>query len=600
MAESALKHFYISEEQSIYLLSHNDARKLKQWVQLCIRQLEQMGYRHIDLIGKGAYGFVFAGVAHSGAQKVFKFSRITLPEKVQARLEEEAYMQQQVSHPQVPAMLAFKRFGKQSILMMERAPGEDLEKLSLQFGPLPPRWIISIAAQLAQIIKALRQPNAPIQVHGDIKPSNIVFDQKNETICLIDWGSSVFSQLDPDGHPVAAQGLTDGHTQTNARLGDIYFIGPEQLNGELSSPRFDEQGVAATLYALASGQSCRFGHRVIPATSLGLPKEFARMLDNLLADDPKLRQRAGDYFLAHMGRMQRHHFAEDEWSIETPLLPVWLREQSEAIESVVYSSRRSFLMADGGNRELMALDDVQLDKYYKNYLLGMGDTEKAFMAAVSRLGQYPVVGGLALHWGEQEVAIDTSLHLYDKRLERPFYAAVNTMVKLARALTHQGTFKSCMFNAKNTLHIERSHPSHPFVPLPGSRLTYEVQPAPPVNERNRHSYFEDGRDPDEQLKLPAEIICCVEQLNEIHHTGCIIFESLPDDLRIHSYYMLLEPDAESEFQALLASILAAVPLIKGTGTAGYMKLPYKNTRIFSRVERQADFFYPKDPRPDNL
>jgi hypothetical protein len=33
-----LKHFYIPDEQSIYQLSHADAKKLKDWVNLCISQ----------------------------------------------------------------------------------------------------------------------------------------------------------------------------------------------------------------------------------------------------------------------------------------------------------------------------------------------------------------------------------------------------------------------------------------------------------------------------------------------------------------------------------------------------------------------------------
>jgi len=43
-----LKHFYIPEEQSIYLLSHADAKKLKDWVNLCTEQLLSLGYRDIS------------------------------------------------------------------------------------------------------------------------------------------------------------------------------------------------------------------------------------------------------------------------------------------------------------------------------------------------------------------------------------------------------------------------------------------------------------------------------------------------------------------------------------------------------------------------
>ena len=96
-----IKHFYIPDEQSIYLLSHKDAKKLKDWFKLCTEQLLLLGYQNIELIGKGAFGFAFAGtISRSNLsqnttqiqQQVFKFSRINLPQHVQDRLEEEAYM----------------------------------------------------------------------------------------------------------------------------------------------------------------------------------------------------------------------------------------------------------------------------------------------------------------------------------------------------------------------------------------------------------------------------------------------------------------------------------------------------------------------------
>ena len=67
-----LQHFYINEEQSFYLLSHKDARKLKGWISLCQSQLEQLGYTDIELIGKGAYGFVFGGIAQANRKKSAK------------------------------------------------------------------------------------------------------------------------------------------------------------------------------------------------------------------------------------------------------------------------------------------------------------------------------------------------------------------------------------------------------------------------------------------------------------------------------------------------------------------------------------------------
>ncbi|PSJ36967.1 serine/threonine protein kinase [Zobellella taiwanensis] len=604
MYRHQLRNFYIPEEQSIYLLNANDARKLKDWIALCMGELEKLGYRRISLAGKGAYGFTFVGVGADGEEVAFKFSRINLPPHIRERLADEAYMLSQVSHPLVPRYITYQVVRKQGILMMGRARGEDLERFSLKTGRLPPRLLVDIAAQLADLLQALRhhhkdgQP-APL-VHGDIKPSNIVFDPESGRISLVDWGSSVFAQTDSDGQFVASNvmALMSADLQhSNARLGDVYFIGPEQREGGLSSPRFDEQGVAGTLYALASGQSCRFGCRALPATSLGLPREFALMLDGLLSEDAGLRRRAGDYFLAAMPRLKRLVLPTLVLFDDSPQLPVWVSPEPHEMDTVVYSSRKSFLREHSEEEGIHYVDDAQLERYYKNYLAGMGETEKAFVAAVSRIGRYPVVGGLAIHWEEEGVYIDSSLNLYDQALKEAFAVAVNNVVMLARAIDRIGVFKACLFNARNTLHLSRSDEHSPFLPPPGTRIPYRLADIPSTDDASRqHSYFEDGRDPDEQLVLPYAIVDAIARLNRIHHTGCIIFEVTPLYLKLHSYYRLLDRGAEEEFRALLAFIVDKIPLISDQGVGGFMKLPHKNTRFFSHQPVQPELFYPANPR----
>ena len=134
MTNKKLQHFYIAQEQSIYLLSHKDATKLKQWVELCQQQLKQVGFEEVALLGKGAYGFVFSGIKRKNSLEqeqpvVFKFSRINLPQHVQDRLAEEADIQGQLDHPQIPKVIEYQKIKRQSILQMSRAPGIDLEKL---------------------------------------------------------------------------------------------------------------------------------------------------------------------------------------------------------------------------------------------------------------------------------------------------------------------------------------------------------------------------------------------------------------------------------------------------------------------------------------
>jgi non-specific serine/threonine protein kinase len=602
MDKHQLRNFYIPEEQSVYLLNANDAKKLKDWVALCISELEKLGYRQIELVGKGAYGFVFAGLDQKQRDVVFKFSRINLPHHIQERLADEGYMLSQAAHPNVPPFFTYQLVKKQGILMMGRAKGVDLEQYGLKHGRLSVRLLLDIATQLASLLQALRQhkkdgESAPI-VHGDIKPSNIVYDESTNQISLVDWGSSVFAQLDSEGHYIGnnVMQLMSSDLQTsNARLGDVYFIGPEQRSGALSSPRFDEQGVASTLYALASGQSCRFGRKAIPARSLGLPMEFATLLDSMLSDDLQLRQQAGDYFLKAMPRLQ-HLVTPDLPLLSTDaLLPVWTSAKTQELDTVVYSSRKSFLREHSDEEGIQYIDDVQLERYYKNYLEGMGETEKAFVAAVSRLGRYPVVGGIAIHWQSSGVYIDSSLNLFDERLQKAFAVAVNNVVQLARSIAKVGIFKACLFDARQTIHIARESTDQPFVVPEGTVLKYELGQSQVDDRSAQHSYFEDGKDPDEQLVLPDGIMDDLAALNLIRHTGCIIFEVTPLYMKIHNYYRLLEPAAEAQFAALLQSILAKVPLISGEGVGGFMKLPHKDTRHFSHQSQQELCYYPANP-----
>ena len=601
--KNQLRNFYIPEEQSIYLLNANDAKKLKDWVALCISELEKLGYSQIELIGKGAYGFAFAGRDTSEQACVFKFSRINLPQHIQDRLADEAYMLSQVQHPNVPRYITYQVVKKQGILMMQRGAGIDLEHYSLKHGRLSARLLVDIACQLADVLLALRSniKDGELQpiVHGDIKPSNLVIDELNGHVSLIDWGSSVFAQLDANGQYLAnnvMQLMSADLQNSNARMGDVYFIGPEQRIGALSSPRFDEQGVAGTLYALASGQSCRFGCKAIPARSLGLPVEFATILDSMLSDDAMLRAQAGDYFLQQMPALKRLVLPELALFDDAPLLPVWVSPQVRELDTVVYSSRKSFLREHSEEEGIAYIDDVQLERYYKNYLQGMGETEKAFVAAVSRLARFPVVGGLAIHWQAGGVYIDSSLNLYDDSLASSFALSVNNVVTLARAIAKVGIFKACLFNARNTLHISRNSVSEPFTAPPDAVIPYQLAPVLSNEDASKqHSYFEDGKDPDEQLVLPDAIMDDIAKLNLIRHTGCIIFEVTALYMKIHSYYRLLDPAAESQFKRLLQSILHKVALISGEGVGGFMKLPYKDTRFFSHQAQQPVCYYPANP-----
>jgi non-specific serine/threonine protein kinase len=432
-------------------------------------------------------------------------------------------------------------------------------------------------------------------VHGDIKPSNLVFDENSNALSLVDWGSSVYAQIDSEGNPVSSNFMdimSVDLSTTNARMGDVYFIGDEQMSGAQSSPRFDEQGVASTLYALASAQSCRFGAQVIPARSLGLPIELAKVIDAMLSKHKAQRDAAGDYFIRNMPLMAKAYLPELPQPTLIAEIPFWLGEEAHP-ETVVYSSRKQFLRQADHKQQLRDVNDAQLDRYYKDFLFDTGDTEKAFLASISRLAKYPVVGGLSFHWKDDSLFIESSLIMHNKQVNQAFSQAINNTVMLAQAITQKGLFKCCLFDARKTIQLQRDgNGAFELDQLPA--LSYEVVNVEASDITRPHSYFEDGKDPDEQL--PIKVIECVFELNKIHHTGCLIFEALPDRLKIHHYYRLLDSVKEAEFKHLLNKLMQYAVEITDVGVAGFMKLPYKNTREFSLSSQQPEQFYPKNPK----
>jgi non-specific serine/threonine protein kinase len=157
-----------------------------------------------------------------------------------------------------------------------------------------------------------------------------------------------------------------------------------------------------------------------------------------------------------------------------------------------------------------------------------------------------------------------------------------------------------MFNAKNTLHVERRSEKSAFVPSEPLQIPYELSKVSIVEDESRmHSYFEDGDDPDELLKLPEAMLEHLHAMNKIHHTGCIIFEALPKHLKIHSYYTLLDHSKEKEFALLLQHIIDLIPKINGLGISGFMKLPYKDTRYFKQQLVLQENFLPRNPYQTN-
>ena len=119
---------------------------------------------------------------------------------------------------------------------MRLVEGTDLKQL-LREGPLEPARAIQI---LEQVAGALDAAHARGLIHRDVKPSNVLLDER-EHAYLADFGLSRYL-----GEAGAALGAENS-------LGTIDYVAPEQIRGEEIDGRADVYSLGCVLYECLAG-----------------------------------------------------------------------------------------------------------------------------------------------------------------------------------------------------------------------------------------------------------------------------------------------------------------------------------------------------------
>lgn len=256
---------------------------------------EQIGkrtYGHFRLdrkLGSGGMGSVFRALDTSlqryVAVKVMRNPGQCVDSRIASMLR-EAVAQARLNHPNVVTIYYVGRQDEEPFLAMELIAGPTLAEKLRSEGTIPYADAIRYAIQVASAMHHASQFGI---VHADIKPGNLLIAGEGR-IKLSDFGLSRI-QNDPD--------------HNNSFSGTPAYVAPELIQGGEISMQSDMYALGVTLFELVFGrppfelQGETVRERIETHLSAdidyplawppAIPREFARVIDRLLAKEPKDR-----------------------------------------------------------------------------------------------------------------------------------------------------------------------------------------------------------------------------------------------------------------------------------------------------------------------
>ena len=209
-------------------------------------------YRIVSRLGSGGMGVVYlAEDTHLARQVAIKFSTAA-PEDGQyrARFLREARAASALNHPHIARIYDYgETAAGQPFIVMELVAGEDLSQL-LHRGGMSVAQALRIVEEVAE---ALAEAHRHGIVHRDIKPGNIVINERGQ-VKVLDFGLA--KQFVEAAQSDISQTLreTSAETAAGMLLGTPSYMSPEQAREAPLAPRSDLFSLGSVFYECLTGQ----------------------------------------------------------------------------------------------------------------------------------------------------------------------------------------------------------------------------------------------------------------------------------------------------------------------------------------------------------
>jgi serine/threonine-protein kinase len=251
-------------------------------------------------IGRGGMGRIFlAEDQELGRRVAIKVldDRFAGSEQLRQRFKREALTAARLSgHPHVVTIFDVGESQGHPFIVMEYLPGGTLGERT-RGQAVDPRQALAWLAQAADALDAAHQLGI---VHRDVKPANLLFDERDE-LAVADFGIARIAD-DP----------TSGMTATGTVLGTAGYLAPEQALGQGATAASDRYALGIVGFELLTGSrpfergsdtaeaAAHIDEPVPPASQRrsDLPPTVDGVFEQALAKDPNARFPASAAFVA--------------------------------------------------------------------------------------------------------------------------------------------------------------------------------------------------------------------------------------------------------------------------------------------------------------
>ena len=197
-------------------------------------------YEIIEKIGNGGMATVYKAtdkvLKRYVAVKILR-DEFTTDEEFIRRFEVEAQSAARLTHANIVSIFDVGVDGNLYYIVMELIQGKTLKEIIIkEKGPLPWKWSINVAIQIASALEVAHRNNI---VHRDIKPHNIIITEDG-VAKVTDFG-------------IAKAVSNSTITAFGTTIGSVHYFSPEHAKGGFTDRKSDIYSLGVVMYEMVTG-----------------------------------------------------------------------------------------------------------------------------------------------------------------------------------------------------------------------------------------------------------------------------------------------------------------------------------------------------------